>query len=519
MLKVRIVLLFILCFCLIGCNDADPTETVFNYPLETMVVASSTDEVIEFHNKSEQDFSNSTASISPDTSAYNDEQIALIEQLRALPEYFPQWYGDIKPETGTVFSVTVKEKREENGEIQFVYHNEQLDFADLKLSVLAFDPSSETEALRLSVTVPKSWSEKTIQWFFEDGMRLNFMIGERHVDAFRKRIVSPSYDNTYEIIYKCCVLDEYDLSADSLIITPYVREASLITLNSYTTIKDENGNDSTVPVSFHLGKQETAVERCNTEKQRIKSKYEDRHYLNFASVKVPLLGTHIVRPSLNVILPVEVEDYVYSESLGLMDPNLEWHDDPKMQPRGILYGREKDFNQVSVVVDAFRIHQDETELVVSYYFPDDWTDAECNFFCRRGCMLEIFLDDVHPNFNEPVTYPYSDDTRLIFALTGMELMEEQNHFATPVWKSWNWREKHFVFRSVSCSVKEWKNVHSITIVPSIIICNTELPENGIPYGEVLGDLSEILNEKTIGRWVPELAITIEITEDLFDSGL
>ena len=203
MTKVRIALLFILCFCLIGCNDTDPSETVSDYPLETMVTAFPADEIVEIQNSSGQDPTNSPVSTAPDASAYNDEQIALIEQLRALPEYFPQWYGDIKPETGTVFSVTVKEKREENGEIQFVYHNEQLDFADLKLSVLAFDPSSETEALRLSVTVPKSWSEKTIQWFFEDGMRLDFMIGERHVDAFRKRIVSPSYDNTYEIIYKC----------------------------------------------------------------------------------------------------------------------------------------------------------------------------------------------------------------------------------------------------------------------------------------------------------------------------
>ena len=99
MTKVRIALLFILCFCLIGCNDTDPSETVSDYPLETMVTAFPADEIVEIQNSSGQDPTNSPVSTAPDASAYDNEQKALIEQLRALPEYFPQWYGGVNPET------------------------------------------------------------------------------------------------------------------------------------------------------------------------------------------------------------------------------------------------------------------------------------------------------------------------------------------------------------------------------------------------------------------------------------
>ncbi len=466
----------------------------------------------------------------PDLSAYTDEQSGLIEALSALSEYYPQWYGDTTPETGTVFSVTVREKRTENGAAEFVYHNEQLDFADLKLSVLSFDPASETEALHLSVAVPQTWSESVRQWFFEDGLRLDFLIGKRHVDAFRERTVTQK-GGVLMISYRRCILDEYDRSEDALLITPYVCEATLFAFNSYEAMKDENGNEIKnggkpvmVPVAFHPDRGETVTERIGSGKDRIVRRDLKRHSLSFAAVSVPLSGTHLSRPPLELLLPVEVEDFDYSEKIGLLDPDKEWNDDPSMSPRGMLYSRRKDFNEVSFTVDAFRIGEDGMELVVSWYLPDDWTDAECRAFDHYD--LAVFLNDRHPDFTAAFGDYDSADYPSIFSMPDVLLLDEQHNHGIFFWESWSWREGHASYRSVIPQQDRWKDVHQITIIPMQFVYAEPLPEGGVPYGpdfpyDEASDYSfyERGMARAYHRWLSELAITIDITPDLFTDGL
>ncbi len=523
--------LWILLFCmalLVGCSGEPEVITSPNAPEQPFEAEIAADTVGIPEQTAAADLP--TASPTPDMSMYTDEQRALIERFRALPEYYPQWYGETPQKTGTAFSVTVRETRKSGGATEFVYHNETLDFADLKLSVLAFDPASETEALRLSVAAPQGWSETVTQWFFEDGLRLDFLIGAKHVNAFRERTVTKKSGGFYEIAYARCILDEYDLSQDALVITPYVREASLITLNSDTKAKDENGRDIKVPVSFHLDRGDVAVERCNTSEGRIARRDEVRHSLTFASVTVPLSGTHLTRPPLEILLPVEVEDFAYSEQIGLLDPSKEWHDDPNMSPRGMLYSRKKDFNEVSFTVDAFRIREDEMELVVSWYLPDDWTDAECRAFDLYDAA--IFLDDRHPDFSVSPDRFDSDDFDIesypsIFSMPSVDYLPGEHNFGVVFWESRNWREAHVTYRSTVPQQGAWKDVHSITIIPKQRVYSAPLPEEGSPYGAAFPrdeepDQWDFYNRGAVHvyrRWMKELAITVDITPDLFDSGL
>ncbi len=407
----------------------------------------------------------------------------LRNQLQSLPEYYPNWYGNTMDSSSTENSVTVREIQQMDGYSLFEYHNEKLDFASFKIEVVSFDPESQTEALRLHIIMPNDWCDVVKTWFQKEGLCIDFRVNQKHVNAFRQKKIQ-SADEGFDIVYQKCIMDGYDLSADSLEIVPYVKEIGIVW--------NPEKNDTLL-----IGG--SIVEKTNEENTRIKQWDLVRHYLDNAKVSIPLKNNAIQRPPCYINFAIDVVDFEYLISLNqLFNPDYEGELDP---PRGIIYERQKDINQISVIIDSTHIWKDELEISYSIYFPSDWTDAELYSVYSSDCGVSVYDESaIKQDLNQ-----YGELWPII-----------DSSYANPFKDNWkSWREKHYTLRIVPCKTESFHSDMVISIIPYFVLPTVTVPKEGYIYAQN-SNLAWFSSLEY--KAMEQLVESIVIDPTLFDSG-
>lgn len=421
-----------------------------------------------------------------------------------------EWYYVPEIESGTAFPVTIISYDFHDSYIESKYYNDCLDFENVNIEIQSMNLNANTNTLHLSVTIPSEWKDEEKEWFIREGLCLNFYLNGEHVDAFRERELLLIADNRFEIIYNTCILKNYSIG-DNLGIIPYVKEIKFIETNEFISVDGENGEKNNVRKQYHLSNGEVYSQVHQnvynaSESRRIVNKLEIRHDLSFAKSACIIEENKVDDSSYYVSLPVIVEDFAYSEQIGVYEKK----EHQNLWTRGILYNREKDFSKLSIVVDSFHIWDESTELDISWYCPSDWTDAECRSL-NNECAFDflICLNDERPNWDE---LPFEARSNLRQGFLPRSIRCSYYNWDGDKF-DWNWRETHLVYLDSMLTKKEWEEVQSITIIPFMYTFDEAIPSEGIVYQ----DGSEF-NHDWHYIFLPELSVTIMITPDLFENG-
>lgn len=429
-----------------------------------------------------------------------------------LPEYATDT-PEPTPYTG-IFGTTLISRNMVNGVQENTYYNETLDFSRLQVEILSFDPASATEALRLKITMPEDWTDTVQSWMRKEGLRLRFAVDGRNVDGFRQRELRfEEGSNTFEITYKQCILDEYDLSGTTLTVTPFVEEYIWIA----SCEPDENEN----AVRFYLQNGDTFIQDYNLKdvsQSRRKALYTEceKHYLTAvtASVNLPKSGTEKSRPSDINTVTFAIDDVEKNSELGV------YTTDPYIGPiYCTFYQRTLDFSKASLTLDTFHIWEEETALAFTWTFPEEWTDLEC-----AGMYHELYFF-VYAGKDETLTYEdwYTrrsmfsfkrDDRSALSSASGAFL---QMHLC-PEPDSSIGGHRTISFRSweTTLPVEKWKEIECITIIPYYLPDQNgeeEFPEDGVWMNWFDVDWA---HDDYV--FLYDQAITVEITPDLFETG-
>lgn len=500
----KIVIWCITCFvCLIfGCSLSLSSQDTIEYSFDEKEAS----DVVVCGSSTPTDSKTLESYCSPSISISENQISSKEEHLYSLSEYYPQWYGNVQFNDTTSFYSTIKEYRDGNGFSETIYHNELIDYDGLFLEVLSFTPNSNDEVIRLSVTMPSAWNNTVKKWFIHDGLFLNFYIDGKHVDAFRQRSITPIDENAFEITYRQCILNEYEISSNSLVIIPYVKEYELFTQCT------KNGEIH----AAHFSDGDEFIEDSRYANECTERIDSVRHELNFAKCSVAVTTSSKTKPTFLEKLIVNVEDIAYTESLGLFDSDFEYHDDDSLSTRGVIYVRLKDFNDIRIIIDSFHIWNKGMELCFSCYFPHEWTDAECR--AVDDLSFYLILGNEMPDTTKPVDEQGLESVKTIWDYPNVKLEEERNYFGKKFWESWDWHERHYVYRISFVSdelIQQFKNDNMLTIIPSILTIDEPVLEEGLIYY----DSGTSFYSKAYPKWLPELAINLEITNDLFEDGL
>lgn len=445
----------------------------------------------------------------PTESVSNDTATAVPAQATTDPDHTPlPEYATDTPEptayTG-VFGTTLISRNMVNGVQENTYYNETLDFSQLQLEILSFDPTSTTEALRLKITMPADWTDTVQAWMRKEGLRMRFAVDGRSVDGFRQReLTYEEGSNTFEITYKQCILDEYDLSGTTLSVTPFVEE--------YVWIESWEKEESTDEyVRYNLSGGSLFVFQYNsteTAKKPFRTEGE-KHYLTASAVSVsmPTAQKSGSRPSnLNTVtFAIEDAERNIKEGVYTIDPyqGPTWY---------TYYQRVLDFSNASLSLETFHIWEDEIELAFTWNFPEEWTDLECmgvyhalRFFVYEGKNETLTSKDVSS----------SSDRRTLFSTrSSKSALFPMHNCAEPESSMVGHRAKTFHIWQSVLSVEDWEKVNYITIIPYYTIYQNG-EESFTEEGVYLGNIERRNREKV---FLYDCAITIEVTSDLFEDG-
>lgn len=455
----------------------------------------------------------------PTESVSNDTATAVPAQATTDPDHTPlPEYATDTPEptayTG-VFGTTLISRNMVNGVQENAYYNETLDFSQLQLEILSFDPTSTTQALRLKITMPADWTDTVQSWMRKEGLRLRFAVDGRNVDGFRQReLTYEEGSNTFEIIYKQCILDEYDLSGTTLTVTPFVEEYIWIA----SCEPDENEN----AIRYYLSEGDTFIQDYNLKRvseSRRKAAYTEceKHYLTAltASVNLPESSKSKSRPAYLNTVTFAIDDVEKNSELGV------YTTDPYLGPiYRTFYQRTLDFSNASLTLDTFHIWEEETALAFTWTFPEEWTDLEC-----MGMYHELYFF-VYAGKDETLTYmdltPKHSMRRSLFSSEYVDVVGGTNAFlrthlcSEPDSSIGGHRTMSFRSWETTLPVEKWKEIECITIVP--YYCPYQNGKEVFTENGVWVNWFDVDWTYSDHVFLYEQAITIEITPDLFENG-
>lgn len=441
--------------------------------------------------------------VSGDPSTAEPVQATIDPAHTSLPEYATDTPAPTAY-TG-ILGTTLVSRNMVNGVQENTYYNETLDFSQLQLEILSFDPTSTTEALHLKVTMPADWTDTVQAWMRKEGLRLRFAVDGRSVDGFRQRELKyEEGSNTFEIAYKKCILDEYDLSGTTLTVTPFVEE--YIWIESWE--KDENTAEYVQYILSDGGSFIFEYASTETEKKPFRTEGE-QHYLTTSAVSVSLPTTknNASRPSyLNTVtFAIEDAERNIEEGVYTIDPYQGscWY---------TYYQRTLDFSNASLLLDTFHIWENEIELAFTLEFPEEWTDLECmgvyhtlRFFIYEGENEALTSDDVSSSSERRTLFSTRSSKSALFSI---------HNCAEPESSMVGHRTKTFHIWQSVLSAEDWKKVNCITIIPYYTIYQNG-NEAFTGEGVYLGDIERRNVDKI---FLYDCAITIEITPDLYEGG-
>lgn len=466
---------------------------------------------------------NSVLSVTNETAeiSENGATAPTAEQVQTTPDPnhtpLPEYATDTPeptPYTG-IIGTTLISRNMVNGVQENTYYNETLDFSRLQVEILSFDPASTTQALRLKITMPEDWTDTVQSWMRKEGLRLRFAVDGRNVDGFRQReLTYEEGSNTFEIIYKQCILDEYDLSGTTLTVTPFVEEYIWIA----SCEPDENEN----AIRYYLSEGDTFIQDYNLKavsESRRKALYTEceKHYLTAvtASVNLPKSGRSKSRPAYLNTVTFAIDDVEKNSELSV------YTTDPYIGPiYCTFYQRTLDFSKASLTLDTFHIWDEETALAFTWTFPEEWTDLECAGMCHELHFI------VYAGKDEKLTYmdltPERSMRRSLFSSEYVDVAGSTKAFLLthhcPEPDSNIGEHRTISFRSweTTLSVEKWKEIECITIVP--YYCPYQNGEEKFTEDGVWMDWFEVDWTYDSHVFLYDKAITVEITSDLFEDG-
>ena len=320
------------------------------------------------------------------------------------------------------------------------------------------------------------------------------------MNAVREREITVLEDGrAFEVTYARCILDRYDRSGTALVIRPYVERFQFI--RSWKVVDGDF-------VRYDLAEGAEYVSLCRDgesvdDDSRISFAKADRVYLDGAAVSAPLEGNPLDRPPVLHEVSFDVLDVERSIAAGAFE------DGSQVPKIGTVYLREKDFSDVTLVLEEFHIWPEEIKLAFRLCYPPSWTDEECAAIAVDTGML-IYLDGYRPN--ERDIYNYASPSDCMGTYAGAMILSGDSYFRPP---DDTYRDIMFANWKSTLTIEKWRNLESITIVPYYhrrLRANARpIPEEGYPYSGGVDWSSDVLI-------LDELALTIEITDDLFIDG-
>lgn len=378
------------------------------------------------------------------------------------------------------------------------YRNEAVSYDGLTVELLSFDPEAEGAALRLRVTPPEEWDGELCAWLRRSGLRLSFEVDGRQVNAVREREITVLEDGrAFEVTYARCILDRYDRSGTALVIRPYVERFRYI-------LSGEVVDGYFVQYDLAEGEEFVSVYQDGEpldEGSRISKARVDRVYLDGAAVSAPLEGRPLDRPPVLHEVSFDVLDVERSIAAGAFE------DGSQVPDIGTVYLREKDFSDVTLVLEEFHIWPEEIKLAFRLCYPPSWTDEECAVIAT-GFLA--YLDGYRPEEYQIPIYacPFQAD-----GWFGSVLISNGDEGLNP--PDSTFREMVFSNWASSLAVENWRSLETVTLVPYytryLRANGRPITEEGYPYDSYVDWYSDILI-------LDELAMTIEITDDLFVDG-
>jgi len=444
---------------------------------------------------------------------------AVVVLLEAEPKeeaLVPVTVAQISGESALRETTRIIREPAEAGKWTHTFYNETIDYTGLRLEALAFAPESEDEALRLSVSLPETWDESLCQWMRREGLRLRFDVDGKQADAFREREILPAENDAhaYEIIYRKCILDEYDRAGQILTIRPYIDCYPWIT--SYEI--DGAGKWSERYIRLSEGERYTRIYQGGIlywQLGAFTAHFQfERKYMEELRLALPLrnVAQESVDERAHYYEAITVDDVDWEKNIaaGFYEPRPDGdYIDTMGSPSGTLYSREKDFNEVCFILEEFRIWPEDIKLSFSLRFPNSWTNMECQSFVRDYLSIMAYVNDERPiDPYEQRSLPFGDSEKYFGNYQGEEARWHN-------YKTVDNHELYFRCWYSNFTVEQWKSVDKLTIVPwyfRITECDGQaLSESGFAYNHV-----KVTNGEMV--FLDKLAITIDITPDLFIDG-
>ena len=318
------------------------------------------------------------------------------------------------------------------------------------------------------------------------------------MNAVREREITVLEDGrAFEVTYARCILDRYDRSGKALAIRPYVERFQYI--RSWKVVDGHS-------VRYDLAEGEEYVSLCRDgepldDDSRISNAKADRVYLDGAAVSASLEGNPLDRPPVLHEVSFDVLDMERCIAAGVFE------DGSQVPDIGTVYLREKDFSDVTLVLEEFHIWPEEIKLAFRLCYPPSWTDEECAVIAT-GFLA--YLDGYRPEEYQIPIYacPFQAD-----GWFGSVLISNGDEGLNP--PDSTFREMVFSNWASSLAVENWRSLETVTLVPYytryLRANGRPITEEGYPYDSYVDWYSDILI-------LDELAMTIEITDDLFVDG-
>lgn len=394
----------------------------------------------------------------------------------------------------TELEMTVFDSNNSKDGVLFSFHNQTVDFQNMKIEVLSFDPASDNEACKLRLSFPSSWNEAFCHTMVSQLLHFRFEIDDQPADAFRDRAIMQLSSHTYELVYRHCLLKP--LYGKKLAVRPYIIKFEQLTIwdNTEKTVDLSETRDISVLANNIYGINNV------------------RQYIDKSAVIICLDQPE--RQISSILYPITIQDVDWEASFqkgcyGNGETPSETCD---------LFLVEKDFDGASLTLDSLHIQDDLMIMEYTWRFPDTFSDVECQSIWRDSlCFYAFFDDDSITNPHDIRSKEHAPFGRTRTLTPFCEPYESPSYTN---YKTNDYRELHFIVIGSAESVEQWKTHRTLSIVPYYWFYtditynkrNIELTEEGIHL-----DRNWMINELSF-KAINELKITIDLTSELFENG-
>ena len=190
-------------------------------------------------------------------------------------------------------------------------------------------------------------------------------------------------------------------------------------------------------------------------------------------MSAPLEGRPLDRPPVLHEVSFDVLDVERSIAAGAFE------DGSQVPDIGTVYLREKDFSDVTLVLEEFHIWPEEIKLAFRLCYPPSWTDEECAAIAVDTGML-IYLDGYRPN--ERDIYNYASPFDCMGTYAGAMILSSDSYYRPP---DDTYRDIMFANWKSTLTIEKWRNLESYTYIYSYyqrrLRANARpIPEEGYP---------------------------------------